>query len=87
MKTHVSLKELLLDYENEKDHMYNRPARLDPDDEMFIDHYVSNNKLVSESSEPLIENEGSQSKCIPFFHNAAIKHYGKCGKCGQATQI
>ena len=45
MKVHNSLKELLEDYENEKDNMYNAPRGLDEDDKHLIHWYVSNNKL------------------------------------------
>lgn len=63
MKVHKNLKELLLDYENEKDHMYNRPVGIDQDDEMFINHYVSNNSLALGKPEPLRKNKQFDNAC------------------------
>lgn len=53
MKVHTNLKALLLDYEKEKDQMYNRPVGVDEDDLQFIHHYASHNRLKGNKKQKL----------------------------------
>ena len=54
----------------------------------ILDHIDSLNNSMSEGErQPVGNNEQGVSKCIPLFHNSAIKYYGQCSKCGQATEM
>jgi hypothetical protein len=51
----------------------------------WIDNFI--NSMSEGERQPVGNNEQGVSKCIPLFHNSAIKYYGQCGKCGQATEM